>query len=193
MNDSAADRRSPLGLFPGQSAPRLYDRVLEVLRTRHYSRRTEEAYLHWIRRFLLFHNGTHPRELAENDVSGFLTHLAVGEKVAASTQNQALAAVLFLYEHVLEQPLDRIEGVVRARKPKRLPGVLTRDEVQAILAELDGAPRLVSPRIPGSKGGPSGGPSGWAGQTRDHARISSFLPTAASSERGGIIRTDRSA
>jgi hypothetical protein len=73
MNDSAADRRPPLGLFPGQSAPTLYDRVVEVLRTRHYSRRTEEARLHWIRRFLLFHNGTHPRELAENDVNAFLT------------------------------------------------------------------------------------------------------------------------
>ena len=92
MNGSAPNRRSPLGLFPGQSAPRLYDRVVEVLRTRHYSRRSEEAYLHWIRRFLLFHKGTHPRELA------------VSENVAASKQNQALAAVLFLYEHVLEQP-----------------------------------------------------------------------------------------
>jgi hypothetical protein len=96
MNGSAADRRPPLGLFPGKSAPRLYDRLVEVLRTRHYSRRTEEAHLHSIRRFLLFHNGTHPRELAENDVNGFLTHLAVGEKVAASTQNQGLAAVLLV-------------------------------------------------------------------------------------------------
>jgi hypothetical protein len=86
MNDSAADRRPPLGLFPGQSAPRLYHRVVEVLRTRHYSRRTEEAYLCSIRRFFLFHNGTHPRELAENDVNRFLTHLAVGEKVAASSE-----------------------------------------------------------------------------------------------------------
>ena len=150
MNDSTLYRWSPLGLFPGQPAPRLYDRVVEVLRTRHYSRRTEEAYLHWIRRFLLFHNGTHPRKLAERDVNGFLTHLAVGENVAASTQNQALAAVLFLYEHVLEQPLDRIEGVVRARKPKRLPVVLSRDEVEAILVQLDGAPRLVCTLLYGS-------------------------------------------
>ena len=90
MNDSAADRRSPLGLFPGQSAPRLYDRVLEVLRTRHYTRRTEEAHLHSIRRFLLFHNGTHPCELAENDVNGFLIHLAVGEKVAASSERSEI-------------------------------------------------------------------------------------------------------
>ena len=96
MNNFVADRRSLLGLFPGQPAPRLYDRVVEVLRTWHYSRGTEEAYLHWIRRLLLFHNGTHPRELAENDINRFLTHLAIREKVAASTQNRALAAVLFL-------------------------------------------------------------------------------------------------
>lgn len=118
MSSSAADRRSPLGLFPGQPTPRLYGCVVEALRSRHYSRRTEEAYLHWIRRFLRFHDGAHPRQLAEQDLNRFLTHLAVDENVAASTQNQALAAVLFLYEHVLEQPLDRIEGVVRARKPK---------------------------------------------------------------------------
>jgi len=124
--------------------------VVEVLRTRHYSRRTEEACLHWIRRFLVFHSGAHPRELAENDVNRFLTHLAVGENVAASTQNQALAAVLFLYEHVLEQPLDRIEGVVRARKAKQLPIVLSPEEVEAILAELDGAPRLVCTLLYGS-------------------------------------------
>src|SRR3970040_96707 len=119
MGTSSANRQSPLGLFPAQPSPRLYDRVVEVLRARHYSCRTEEAYLHWIRRFLLFHNGTHPRELVESDLNRFLTHLAAGENVAASTQNQALAAVLFLYEHVLERPLNRIEGVVRARKPKR--------------------------------------------------------------------------
>ena len=100
MNDSTGFRRSPLGLVPDQPTPRLYDRLVEVLRTRHYSRRTEEAYVHWIRRFLLFHTRRHPRELAEGDVNRFLTHLAVGENVAASTQNQALAAVLFLYEHV---------------------------------------------------------------------------------------------
>ncbi len=150
MNNSTANRRSPLGLLVGQPVPRLYDRVVEVLRSRHYSRRTEEAYLHWIRRFLLFHNGNHPRELAENDVNRFLTHLAVGENVAASTQNQALAAVLFLYEHVLQEPLDRIEGVVRARKPKRLPVVLTRDEVQAVLKPLDGVARLVCALLYGS-------------------------------------------
>ena len=101
MNNFAPGRRSPLGLLPSQPTPRLYDSVVEALRIRHYSRRTEEAYLHWIRRFLVFHNGTHPRELAERNVNRFLTHLAIGKNVAASTQNQALAALLFLYEHVL--------------------------------------------------------------------------------------------
>ena len=87
MNNSAAHRRSPLGLFPGQLARRLYDPVVEILRARHYSRRTEEGYLHWIRRFLLFHTGTHPRKLAESDVNRFLTHLAVGENVAVSSEH----------------------------------------------------------------------------------------------------------
>ncbi len=150
MDNSTANRRSPLGLFPGQPIPRLYDRMVELLRTQHYSGRTEQAYVHWIRRFILFHAPTHPRELAESDVNRFLTHLAIKDNVAASTQNQALAALLFLYEHVLERPLDRIEGVVRARKPKRLPVVLTRDEVDAILAQLDGVPRLVCTLLYGS-------------------------------------------
>ncbi len=140
----------PLGLFPGQPAPRLYDRVVEVLRARHYSRRTEEAYVHWIRRFILFHPGRHPRELAEGEVNRFLTHLAVKEKVAASTQNQALSALLFLYEHVLERPLNRLEGVVRARRPKRLPVVLTREEVEAVLVQLDGVGWLVCTLLYGS-------------------------------------------
>ncbi len=118
MNNSTRERGSPLGCFPCQPIPRPNDRVVEVLRARHYSRRTEEAYVHWIRRFTLFHAGAHPRELGEGNVTTFLTHLAVKENVAASTQNQALAALLFLYGHVLEQPLKRIGGVVRARKPK---------------------------------------------------------------------------
>ena len=124
--------------------------MVEALRTRHYSRRTEEAYVHWSSRFIQFHNGRHPRELAEPEVNRFLTHLAVQQNVAASTQNQALAALLFLYEHVLEKPLNRIEGVVRARRPKRLPVVLTREEVGAVLAHLNGVPRLVGTILYGS-------------------------------------------
>ena len=98
MSAATQGIRLPLGLFAGQPSPRLYDRIVEVLRARHYSRRTEEAYLHWIRRFILFHERRHPRLLAEVDVNRFLTHLAVKEHVSASTQNQALAALLFLYE-----------------------------------------------------------------------------------------------
>ena len=140
MNRSTlVERRSPLGCFPGQPTPRLYDRVVEVLRARHYSPRTEEAYVHWIRRFTLFHAGAHPRELGEGHVNTFLTHLAVKEDVAASTQNQALAALLFLYGHVLEQPLNRIEGVIRARKPKRLPVVLRSDGEGAVFRRSCGA------------------------------------------------------
>ncbi len=126
----------PLGLFPDNPKPRLYDHFVEILRVRRYSRRTERAYVGWIRRFILFHRPRHPRELSEADANRFLTHLAVGERVAASTQNQALAAILFLYDKVLEQPLDRIKGVVRARRSKRLPVVLTRQEVAQILREL---------------------------------------------------------
>ena len=117
--------------------PRLYDRVVEVLRARHYSRRTEQAYTHWIRRFVVLEPHA-PCELAEGDVNRFLTHLGVKENVAGPSQNQAPAALLFLYEHVLQQPLNRVEGVVRARKPKRLPAVLTRAEVSAVLDRLDG-------------------------------------------------------
>jgi site-specific recombinase XerD len=142
-------------LFLGQPTPRLYDSVVEALRSRHYSRRTEEAYLHWIRRFLAFHGGIHPRELAKSEVNRFLTHLAISQNVAASTQNQALAAVLFLYQHVLGEPLDRIEGVVRARKPKRLPVVLTCDEAQAILTELEGVPSLVCALLNGPAPSPA--------------------------------------
>lgn len=90
------EHRTPLGLFADKPVPRLYDRIVEVLRVRHYSRRTEEAYIHWIRRYIEFFEHQHPRQLTEEDVNRFLTHLAVKEHVAASTQNQALSAILFL-------------------------------------------------------------------------------------------------
>jgi integrase len=144
MTTSIQNRREPLGLFPDKSAPRLYDRIVAVLRVRHYSQRTEEAYLHWIRRFIEFHGHQHPRQLAEDDANRFLTHLAVKEHVSAATQNQALSAILFLYEHVLEQPLDRIEGVVRARRPKRLPVVLTVDEISRVMSHLSGDKWLIA-------------------------------------------------
>lgn len=144
MTTSSEQCRSPLGLFPDKPTPRLYDHMVEVFRVRHYSRRTEEAYVHWVRRYINFHDCHHPRELAEDEVNRFLTHLAVKEHVAASTQNQALSAILFLYEHVLQQPLDRIEGVVRARRPKRLPVVLTVDEVSRVMTHLAGDKWLIA-------------------------------------------------
>jgi site-specific recombinase XerD len=137
-------RRTPPGLLPDKPTPRLYDRTIEVLPVRHDARRTEEAYVHWIRRSIEFHRHRHPRQLRESDANRFLTHLAVKEHVAASTRNQALSAVLFLYEHVLEQPLDRIEGVVRPRRPKRLPVVLTVDEVWRVMAHLIGDEWLIA-------------------------------------------------
>ncbi|HUR54484.1 MAG TPA: phage integrase N-terminal SAM-like domain-containing protein, partial [Gemmataceae bacterium] len=123
--------------------PKLLDRVRHACRVRHYSIRTEDAYHDWVRRFVLFHDLRHPDTMAEPEVNAFLTDLAVNGNVAASTQNQALSALLFLYEHVLGRPLDRIGGVVRAHKPKRLPVVMSRDEVRRVLAGLDDTHRLV--------------------------------------------------
>jgi len=143
-------RAHALALSDRPGAPRLYDRVVEVLTARHYSPRTIKVYTHWIGRFVRYHAPTHPRFLREADANTFLTHLAIDEHVAASTQNQALAAILFLYEQVLEQPLNRIEGLVRARKPKRLPVVLSRDEAREILDALDGVPKLVCMLLYGS-------------------------------------------
>jgi integron integrase len=127
--------------------------LLEVvrarLRARHYSPRTEEAYVGWIRRFVRFH-GKHPRLLGAEQVEAFLSHLAVDGRVSASTQNQALAALLFLYGRVLELELPRLARIVRARTPERLPVVLTRDEVRALLQHLAGVQRLIAMLLYGS-------------------------------------------
>ena len=124
--------------------PRLLDRVRIALRTKHYSIRTEEAYVSWIKRFILFHNKRHPMEMGEPEINGFLSHLAVNGHVAASTQNQALSALLFLYRRVLEQEFPDLENLVRAKRPKRLPVVMTRAEVKSVLARLHGTPKLVA-------------------------------------------------
>ncbi len=118
--------------------PKLLDRLREALHIRHYSRRTEQTYCHWVKRFIFFHNVRHPAEMAEAEINGFLTHLAVKEKVSASTQNQALSALLFLYRHVLGREIGDLGEVIRARKPVRLPVVMPRDEVKAVLAQLCG-------------------------------------------------------
>lgn len=124
--------------------PRLLDRVREALRVRHYSLRTEQAYVHWIKRFILFHGKRHPQSLGEREITAFLTHLAVRRNVAASTQNQALSAILFLYKQVLKHELDWLDSVVRAKRPPRLPTVLTATETQTLLSHLDGTNRLIA-------------------------------------------------
>ena len=130
--------------------PRLLDRVREANRLRHGSRSTEKSYVAWIRRFIVFHGKRHPAEMGAPEVVQFLSSLAVEGRVAASTQNQALSALLFLYRHVLQQELPWLDEVVRARRPKHLPIVLTRDEVRAVISKLDGAPRLMAALLYGS-------------------------------------------
>jgi integrase len=127
-------------------APRLklLDRVRQRIRARHYSRRTEKAYVHWIKRFIFFHGKGHPAEMGAAEVTSFLTALAVRDRVASSTQNQALNALLFLYREVLELELPWLDGLVRAKRPEHLPVVLTRDETQAVIGALDGVPRLMA-------------------------------------------------
>jgi integron integrase len=128
----------------GVPKPRLLDRVREAVSARHYSRRTEKAYVHWIKRYIFFHGKRHPAEMGAAEVTLFLTSLAVHGKVAASTQNQALSALLFLYREVLGVQLPWLDDVVRAKRPQHLPVVLTRDEVRAVLQRLDGVPRLMA-------------------------------------------------
>ena len=130
--------------------PRLLDRVREANRLRHGSRSTEKSYIAWIRRYIVFHGKRHPAEMGAPEVAQFLSSLAVEGKVAASTQNQALSALLFLYRHVLHQDLPWLEDVVRARRPKHLPVVLTRDEVRAVISKLAGTARLMATLLYGS-------------------------------------------
>ena len=124
--------------------PRLLDQTRAILRTFHYSIRTEESYIQWIKRYIFFHKKRHPKDMGEKEIRMFLTHLATEKHVAASTQNQALSALLFLYKHVLNIELDWIDGVVRAKRPKRLPVVLTRDEVNRILRAMKGTNALLA-------------------------------------------------
>ncbi len=113
--------------------PKLLDQVRQAIRTRHYSDRTEKAYVHWIKRYIFFHNKRHPQEMAEAEIAGFLSSLATVGRVSASTQNQAFNALLFLYKEVLSKKIGLIEGVVRAKRPQRLPVVLTKDEVKKVI------------------------------------------------------------
>jgi integron integrase len=130
--------------------PRLLDRVRESRRTKHYSIRTEQAYVDWIRRFILFHGKRHPQEMGKVEIEGFLTHLAVNRNVAASTQNQALSALLYLYREVLGRDLPWLDDVTRARRPSRLPVVLSADEVKALLQQLSGPKWLMASLLYGA-------------------------------------------
>jgi integron integrase len=121
----------------------LLERVRNEIRVRHYSLRTEQAYIHWIRRFILFHNKRHPNEMGEPEISAFLTHLAVNRKIAASTQNQALSAILFLYQKVLGRKLEWLDDVVRAKRPRHIPVILSREEARCLLDEISGTNGLI--------------------------------------------------
>jgi integron integrase len=129
---------------------KLLDQLRQVIRTKHYSIRTEQAYCEWVRRFILFHGKRHPSDMAEPEVGAFLSHLANKGKVAASTQNQALSALLFLYKEVLKQEIGWLDGVERAKKPTRLPVVLTRDEVNKVFSHLHGTMKLMAALLYGS-------------------------------------------
>ena len=130
MNDSSPS---------GSPKLRLLDQVRQAIRTRHYSYRTEKAYVHWTKRFIFFHNKRHPADMGEAEIGRFLSSLATDSHVSASTQNQALNALLFLYREIVKKDIGYVDGVVRAKRPHRLPVVLTRQEVRSILGCLDGS------------------------------------------------------
>ncbi|MCC9078739.1 integron integrase [Litorilinea aerophila] len=132
-----------------QRPKKLLEQVSDALRRKHYSYRTEKSYVHWIKRFILFHHKRHPKDMGAAEIEAFLTHLAVTEKVSASTQNQALSALLFLYRHVLDQEVGPINAL-RAKPSKYLPTVLSKDEVSCLLDQLTGVHALLARLLYGS-------------------------------------------
>lgn len=135
---------------PLRRPPRLLDRLRLAVRRRHLSRRTEQSYVAWARRFILFHDKRHPNGMGAPEVVAFLSHLAVEGGVGPTTQNQALSALVFLYRHVLDRELQGLDGAARARRSRTLPVVLDRDEVRRILARLHGTKRLQATLLYGS-------------------------------------------
>jgi integrase len=135
------ENRKPVGLL---------DQVRAVVRIKHYSLRTEQTYVHWIRRFIRFHDYRHPRELGEKEVTLFLSRLAVRDRVAASTQNQAFNAILFLFRDVLCMPLGRIHEVVRAKRSRKLPVVLSQGEARKVIHAMSGQHQLMALLLYGS-------------------------------------------
>ena len=126
------------------ATPLLLDRVRDAIRVRHYSLRTEQTYIQWIRRFILFHQKRHPDKMGKEEIEAFLTYLAINRKVAASTQNHALSAILFLYQKVLDHKLDWLDNVIRAKRPKHLPVVMSRLEARQVIDRIHGVNGLIA-------------------------------------------------
>ncbi len=135
---------------PLAQPPKLLDQVRDRIRVKHYSIRTETQYVQWVKRFILFNEKKHPREMGSAEVEAFLTHLAVDGNVAAATQNQALSALLFLYKEVLQVDLPWLDNVTRAKRPQRMPVVLTREEVHAVLNRMAGLYGLMASLLYGT-------------------------------------------
>jgi integron integrase len=130
--------------------PKLLDQVRTIIRVKHFSLSTERSYVAWIRRFILFHHKRHPRDMGEDEIRHFISYLAVHTKISASTQTVALSALLFLYRDVLKQELPYVKNIERAKRAKSLPVVFTRNEVQVVLARLDGTSQLIASLLYGS-------------------------------------------
>ena len=130
--------------------PKLLDQVREAIRTKHYSYRTEQTYVEWIKRYILFHKKRHPKDMGADEVQAYITHLANERMVAASTQNQALSAIMFLYRYVLQKEIVFPSDIVRANKPERLPTVLSHTEAMAVINNLSGVPQLITKILYGS-------------------------------------------
>ena len=141
--------REPLSNLENREPP-LLTRFIDALRSRHYSRRTEQSYCHWVRRFVSFHHPRQPDELAAAEINDFLNHLALKQRVSASTQTQALSAILFLYRYLFHRESGTLDHLIRDRKPHRLPVVMTRDEVRSVIHELHGLYRLMAGLMYGS-------------------------------------------
>ncbi len=143
---------SPLNTAQGGTPPppKLLDQLRDTIRLRHYSIRTEETYVQWVRRFILFHGKRHPDEMGASEITAFLTHLAVKEKISASTQNQALNAIAFLYGQVLKREMGELDEIVRAKRPERLPVFFSPTEAKAVLGHLDGVNKIMGSLLYGS-------------------------------------------
>ena len=144
------DHSQPRRAAPAAKPPRLLDQVRDTVRRKHFSLRTEQTYVHWIKRFILYHGKRHPREMGATEVTAFLNHLARERRVASATQNQGLNAILFLYREVLASPLGWLDGIDRAKRPVRVPTVLTQDEAAKLISQIEGTIWLMASLLYGA-------------------------------------------